>query len=237
MLGSRPMSISTTGDRTMSKAAAPQASGKAPARAKKRTRLAADVRRRQILDAALEEFSAVGFQGATVEKIAQRVGLTKAGLYAHFMSKDAIFDELLANTLFSPSMPNHWQWSEGASLDETVDRYLDRVYAFVGDPRTQAIFRLLISESGRAPERARHWHEQIFQPHASRRQGELDECVAKGVLPENPFSRKFALASAPALLALVTQLLVGGQAAEDEIAEIREAHRLMLLTLFTPKGA
>ncbi|MBA1275358.1 TetR/AcrR family transcriptional regulator [Stutzerimonas azotifigens] len=221
----------------MSKTAPPQASGKAPAQAKKRTRLTPDVRRQQILDAALAEFSAVGFQGATVEKIAQRVGLTKAGLYAHFKSKDAIFDELLASRMFSPSLPSHWQWSEGASLDETVDRYLDTVYSFVRNPQTQAIFRLLISESGRSPERVRHWHEQLFQPHASRRQGELDECVAKGVVPENVISRKFALASAPALLAMVTQLLVGGQAAEDEVAEIREAHRMMLLTLFTPKGA
>ncbi len=213
-------------DQTASKA------HQAPARIK-RTRLSPEVRRQQILDAALVEFSAIGFEGATVEKIAQRVGLTKAGLYAHFKSKDAIFDELLASTMFSPTSASHWQWSEGASLEETVDRYLDRVYSFIGNPKAQAIFRLLISESGRSPERVRRWHEQIFQPHALRRQGELDECVAKGVLPENDFSRKFSLASAPALLALVTLLLVGEQGAEDEIAKIREGHRLMLLTLFS----
>jgi len=207
----------------------------APARAK-RTRLSPVVRRQQILDAALVEFSAIGFEGATVEKIAQRVGLTKAGLYAHFKSKDAIFDELLASTMFSPTSPSHWQWSEGASLEETVDRYLDTVYSFVRNPKAQAIFRLLISESGRSPERVRRWHEQMFQPHALRRQGEMDECVAKGMLPANDFSRTFSLASAPALLALVTHLLVGGQAAEDEIAKIREGHRVMLLTLFQSKG-
>jgi AcrR family transcriptional regulator len=204
----------------------------APARTK-RTRLSPVVRRQQILDAALAEFSAIGFEGATVEKIAQRVGLTKAGLYAHFKSKDAIFDELLASTMFSPTSPSHWQWSEGASLEETVDRYLDAVYSFVRNPTAQAIFRLLISESSRSPERVRRWHEQILQPHALRRQGEMDECVSKGVLPDNDFSRKFSLASAPALLALVTHLLVGGQGAEDEIARIREGHRVMLLTLFS----
>lgn len=204
----------------------------APVRAK-RTRLSPVVRRQQILDAALAEFSTIGFEGATVEKIAQRVGLTKAGLYAHFKSKDAIFDELLASTMFSPTSPSHWQWTEGASLEETVDRYLDTVYSFIRTPKAQAIFRLLISESGRSPERVRRWHEQILQPHALRRQGEMDECVSKGVLPENDFSRKFSLASAPALLALVTHLLMGGQAAEDEIAQIREGHRVMFLTLFS----
>ena len=198
----------------------------------KRTRLPVDVRRKQILDAALEEFSAVGFEGATVEKIAQRVGLKKAGLYAHFKSKSAIFEELLSTTIFSASLPAEWQWVEGASLEETVDRYLDTVYASIWNPRGRAIFRLLISESGRSPEKMRHWHEQILGPHALRRQSELDDLVSRGLLPENALSKSFSLASSPALLALIALLLVGEEAAEPKIAEIRRGHRELLLTLF-----
>lgn len=195
-------------------------------------RLSAEARRQQILDAALAEFSAVGFEGATVERIAQRVGLTKAGLYAHFTSKEAILEALLVNTIFSSTAQSHWQWLEGASLEETIDRFLDRAYAAIGDPKTRAIFRLLITESGRSPERLRNWHEQILLPHAMRRQAELDECVANGVIPDNAVSRKFSLITAPVLIALLTQLLVGEEIAEQEVAEIRSAHKEMLLILF-----
>lgn len=202
-----------------------------PAASTKRIRLTADVRRKQILDAALEEFSAVGFEGATVDAIARRVGLKKAGLYAHFKSKSAIFDELLATTIFSSASPRHWHWVEGSSLEETVDRYLDAAYSSLSDPRTQAIFRLLISESGRAPDRVRRWHAEMLLPHSLRRQSELDEVAAKFSLPDTALSRNFALASAPALLALVTLLLVGEEVGAESIAEIRRGHRDMLLSL------
>lgn len=199
---------------------------------KKRVRLPADERRQQILDAALVEFSSVGFEGATVERISQRVGLTKAGLYAHFVSKDAILDALLVDTIFSPSNQNHWQWVDGATVEETIDQFLQTAYAAIAEPRSRAIFRLLITESGRSPERLRNWHEHILLPHALRRQEELDKCVAKGVIPNNAVSRKFYLASAPVVVALLTYLLLGEELAEQEVAEIRSAHREMLLLLF-----
>ncbi|UCJ14784.1 TetR/AcrR family transcriptional regulator [Pseudomonas sp. MM211] len=199
-------------------------------------RLSAEQRRQQILDAALVEFSSVGFEGATVERIAQRVGLTKAGLYAHYASKDAILEALFVTTIFSPSIQSHWQWVEGASLEETVDRFLDMAYSAIGDPQASAIFRLLITESGRSPERLRSWHEHILLPHATRRQAELDECVAKGVIPDNAVSRNFAMATSPVVIALLTQLLFGEELAEQEVARIRSAHREMLLILFARRG-
>lgn len=207
-----------------------------PAAPRKRTRLSAEARRQQILDAALSEFSLRGFDGTTVERIAQHVGLTKAGLYAHFDSKDAIFDALLAGAMFSPSIPQHWQWVEGASLEDTVDHFLDVVYTSIDDPRTRAIFRLLIAESGRSPERFRDWNAQMFLPHAIRRQAEIDECVAKGLIPDNAVSRKFSLTTAPVLMALVALLLADDEMGRQEVAEIRRAHREMLLMLFTKGG-
>lgn len=194
------------------------------------------MRHQQILDAALVEFSNLGFEGTTVERIAQRVGLTKAGLYAHFPSKDAILEALLRSTIFSPTTQGLWQWVEGASLEETVDAFLDRAYAAVANPQVQAIFRLLITESARTPELLLQWHQHIVQPHALRRQAELDACVAAGVIADNAVSRKFSLTTAPVLIALLTQLLVGEALAEREVAEVRRAHREMLLILFARRG-
>lgn len=184
----------------------------------------------------MQEFSSVGFEGATVERISQRVGLTKAGLYTHFSSKSEMLEALFATTMFSPGTQNHWQWIEGASLEETVDRFLDTAYTAIDEPRTRAIFRLLLTESARSPELFRDWYERMVLPHAARRQAELDECITQGVIADNAVSRKFPMVTAPVLIALLTQLMLGDEIAGQEVAEIRSAHREMLLILFARRG-
>lgn len=43
-----------------------------------------------IIEAAVSEFLAKGYEGASMQSIAERAGLTKGGLYYHFTSKDEI---------------------------------------------------------------------------------------------------------------------------------------------------
>jgi AcrR family transcriptional regulator len=58
----------------------------------------------RVLDAALELFSEHGFEGTSLQDIADRLGVTKAAVYYHFHTKDEIllalvepaFDELMA---------------------------------------------------------------------------------------------------------------------------------------------
>ncbi|WP_243737687.1 TetR/AcrR family transcriptional regulator [Blastococcus xanthinilyticus] len=58
----------------------------------------------RVLDAALELFSEHGFEGTSLQDIADRLGVTKAAVYYHFHTKDELllalvepaFDELLA---------------------------------------------------------------------------------------------------------------------------------------------
>jgi AcrR family transcriptional regulator len=55
---------------------------------------AADTRQR-ILAAALDLFGEQGYAGTSVRDISERLGVTKAALYYHFPSKEAILDALL----------------------------------------------------------------------------------------------------------------------------------------------
>lgn len=47
-------------------------------------------RRQQILDAAFELFATLGYRTATLAMVAERVGLTEAGVLHHFPSKEAL---------------------------------------------------------------------------------------------------------------------------------------------------
>lgn len=56
-------------------------------------------KRETILDAALEVFSAEGFRGATLDRIAAEAGLSKPNLLYYYPSKEAVFQELMGGLL------------------------------------------------------------------------------------------------------------------------------------------
>lgn len=53
-------------------------------------------RRREIIEAAFELFAERGYRGGSLDQVAQRVGLTKAGLLHYFSSKEALLIAVLA---------------------------------------------------------------------------------------------------------------------------------------------
>ena len=55
--------------------------------------------RATILDAAAKLFAAHGFEGASLNDVAQAVGVTKAAVYHYFPTKKDIFDEMMVDLL------------------------------------------------------------------------------------------------------------------------------------------
>ncbi|MDX8031154.1 TetR family transcriptional regulator [Lentzea sp. BCCO 10_0856] len=49
----------------------------------------------KLLEAALDEFAEYGIAGARVDRIAAKAGCNKAMIYAYFVSKEGLFEELL----------------------------------------------------------------------------------------------------------------------------------------------
>lgn len=200
---------------------------------KKRIRLSPEVRKQQILDAALVEFSEHGFGAATVEQIAKRVGLSKAGLYAHFKSKDEIFETLVTRVLSPSWTADEWKTRENQPLKQTVDAFIDNAYARITDPSLTAVLRLLISESGRAPEIVRHWKQAIIQPYFDTQQHTIDNYVEQGLVRPSALTKHFALALTPILFAAVWGMIFAESDTSEEIEAMREAHRTVLIELLT----
>ena len=61
-----------------------------------RKRVGRAERERQILDAAIAVFGERGFQAASMDAVAERVGVTKPVLYTHFGSKDGLLEACVA---------------------------------------------------------------------------------------------------------------------------------------------
>src|SRR5260370_28962379 len=101
-------------------------------------------RRNQILDAALEEFAAHGFRGATIKRIAQRAKLrSQALIYWYFPAKEALFQAVLGQHLPIVQMV----LDPAPLLDrppEEVLPLLARAYLASGDrPAARRLLRLL----------------------------------------------------------------------------------------------
>lgn len=64
-----------------------------------RRKAVSDLKRRLILDAARRIFEAEGLDGASLRAIATEAGYTPAALYFHFDSKEAIYGEVLRDSL------------------------------------------------------------------------------------------------------------------------------------------
>jgi AcrR family transcriptional regulator len=63
-----------------------------------RRRVGRAEREQQILDAAVEVFTERGFQNASMDAVAERVGVTKPVLYTHFGSKDGLLLACIARS-------------------------------------------------------------------------------------------------------------------------------------------
>lgn len=62
---------------------------------RQRRRMPPDIRRRQILDTAVGIFYEIGFEGASLRDLAEKVGINKATLYHYFDSKEEILFQIL----------------------------------------------------------------------------------------------------------------------------------------------
>lgn len=202
---------------------------------RKRTYLPTEQRQEAILDAALIEFSKHGYAATTIDRIAARAGLSKPGFYAHYKSKEDVFNALLTKALLATSDADQaWLPDLTKPLPEIVDSYVDSLYVKIKDPRNIAIYRLILREGERAPETIRNWYAKVLRPSRAAQQAGIDQLVQKGAVRQGVLTENFFVAIAPAMLWVNMQLTLH----EDcpvSFEAMRDIHKRMLLELLTPR--
>ncbi len=131
---------------------------------KRRQRLAPVQRVPLILDAALQEFSRRGFAATRMDDIAQRCGLSKGGLYAHFDSKEAVFKALLDRSLQRTDWAQMPQLAAGTDTRTVATWTVDHLHATLLRPDVITLLRLLVPEAERVPLRVAEW-KNLTQAH------------------------------------------------------------------------
>ena len=104
-----------------------------PSRSQRKAKGSGHLRRAEILEAAERVFVEQGYEGATIRRIADEVGLSSTALYMHFRDKAQILDEICAGHFRALNAINEALLAEAADPVDRVRRmlegYIDFAYA------------------------------------------------------------------------------------------------------------
>jgi TetR/AcrR family transcriptional regulator, mexJK operon transcriptional repressor len=125
-----------------------------------------DRRHREIREAAIGTFLAKGYDGATMEDIAVRAGVSKQTVYKHFTDKQKLFAEIVLSTtdemdalvgLIAERL------TDTTDLAEDLEYLAQSFLAALMQPRVLRLRRLVISSADRFPQIATTWYEKGFE--------------------------------------------------------------------------
>ncbi|MCX8996671.1 TetR family transcriptional regulator C-terminal domain-containing protein [Rhizobiaceae bacterium BDR2-2] len=109
------------------------------ARTQRRTRIQEE-KEEQILDAALEVFSANGFRGSTIDQIAEVAGMSKPNLLYYFRTKEAIHRVLIQRVLDTWLDPLR-AFDDNGNPEAEIRSYIRRKLEMARDfPRESRLF-------------------------------------------------------------------------------------------------
>jgi AcrR family transcriptional regulator len=147
-------------------------------------------RRRRLLDSALTTFLREGYQGTTVEQVAEEAGVSRQTLYNYFADKEELFIALVEERKLGEQMPRLQAALELVASTDTETGLAAAVRVLLDhclQPDTTGLWRLMLEVAEELPDVAAQLRERIFaQGHAAVREA-LQRGMAAGRLrPVDP---------------------------------------------------
>jgi len=159
-------------------------------------------RRDAILSAALEEFSACGFEATRLDDVAKRADVAKGTIYLYFRDKESLFQELI-RTMLTP-LVGTIEAMGAADLPMSVlaERIVDLFVREVYETRRKDVIRLMISEGRRFPKLAEFYYREVLSRIIAAMRAILGRAAARGEVPQGLADFPQIIA-APGLVAVI----------------------------------
>jgi AcrR family transcriptional regulator len=140
----------------------PAASAKRARGSGRSRKVAPEVRRQAILEAALSVFAERGFAAARLDDVAARAGVAKGTLYLYFHSKEDLFEGLIRNAV-SPLLEQVAKVAAAPRLPPTkaLETFFSLFETEVLGSNRKLLLRLIISEGARFPALAEIYHREV----------------------------------------------------------------------------
>jgi len=207
------------------RAARPQANGGG-----RKARSAA--RRDAILAAALEEFSARGFEATRLDDVAKRADVAKGTIYLYFRDKESLFQELI-RTMLAPLVGTIEAMGEAdLPVSMLADRIVDLFVREVYETRRKDVIRLMISEGRRFPKLAEFYYREVLARVITAVRALLRRAAARGEVPQGLVDFPQIIV-APGLVAIIWS----GLFERFEPLDVRAMMKAHVELLFAPRRA
>jgi len=232
-------SIAATKQRSRKSASAPRSDAgvRAPRAAKaqsepvgRKARSAA--RRDAILAAALEEFSARGFEATRLDDVAKRANVAKGTIYLYFRDKEALFQELI-RTMLTPFVGTiEAMGAADLPINVLAERIVDIFVGEIYETRRKDVIRLMISEGRRFPKLAEFYYREVLSRIVAAMRAILSRAAARGEVPQGLVDFPQIIA-APGLVAIIWN----GLFERFEPLDVRAMMKTQMGLLFGPRRA
>ncbi|UZW54185.1 TetR/AcrR family transcriptional regulator [Sphingobium sp. JS3065] len=176
-------------------------------------------RRKAILDVASRSFLEYGYAATTMSAIAAALGGSKGTLWSYFPSKEALFAAFLEDA----TTAYHARLAEILDVDDDLERTLRtlglNLLTTITSPDNVALYRLVVSESGRFPEMGALFYQ--YAPGQTRRlvTDFMERAMDRGLLRRADAERA-ARTFATLMFSGCHQMLVWGQVDQVTPAQI-----------------
>ncbi len=123
-------------------------------------------RPQEILEAAFVEFSRNGYAMTTLDRVAERAGVTKGTIYVYFENKEHLFISMVREVTKTTLDTVHemLETHDGTTADLLRAQFSFIYQHIVEDRRRREVLRMLIAEAPRFPELADRYHQEILRP-------------------------------------------------------------------------
>jgi TetR/AcrR family transcriptional regulator of autoinduction and epiphytic fitness len=122
-----------------------------------------DRKREAIVQAAIAEFRASGFEATSVDKIAARAEVSKRTLYNHFPSKDELFAEILRVLWESAASQEELPYRADVPVREQLLALLMQKMSLLADDNFLDLARVAIAAAIHSPERVQEMMNRLGQ--------------------------------------------------------------------------
>jgi AcrR family transcriptional regulator len=114
-----------------------------------------EARRQAIIEAAAQLFQEAGYEGASMNELAKRMGGSKATLYGYFPSKEELFGAVVRTVatanLFDAARELLIGGVGTAALEMSMIHFGERMlFGLTNDSTALAVYRMVVAESGRS---------------------------------------------------------------------------------------
>lgn len=112
----------------------------------------ASPKRSAILDAAIGEFLANGFDGASMDRIAARAGVSKRTIYDHFSSKDGLVRAIARERLPRPEDFAEFDYDPNTPLEPQLTKIGEAILRVLTSDQFVALVRIMVAREVQEPE-------------------------------------------------------------------------------------